>query len=564
MAKQNSLTTRLPQLSCVEILERLVTGVWQQRDTDGDPPTITPESLRKWMPEFPLNLIPQWLKPVDHQASEPEDWVEAAWYHLRNCINQFLLDAPPQDDANRQIRIYEKVPRGSMVKLDASHVIFPDQPGPYNKAVSAMLAVLGAWTDKTVDNKKQDKGATTFDDGIVLIHELWDDVYQRGQGNFTHPLAPIVKQWITETTAKQISKEYDRKHPVAILKHSVGNIREIVPSASNWNDELGEVKGVSAPAPKSDQIEIPGIEIPDSVLPATLPLQAIKIVEGMTTGKRGALAMPVRLFLEAVMALDPKETRADILIRLGDLLHFLNPDGKYNRTNHLPYVLKALHSLYYLRIPYRENPNKPSTEVDWIPIVARTVPNRQSGDDAPILLEVNLPPNARNGRMVEKDILRLLGKQSAARTHAYLTACGLFDTYGTVGQGIIDVTKPVERRNADGNLITPSGTLIFDSKGNPITDPYDPDVVGQLDRIPNEARTKYPILSFDDLIRACFPNGYPKGERAKYLKRALTAWERLHADGIMVIEKHQDGWRIMPSESHIGRYRALKKATQVY
>ena len=530
-------------------------------DTDGEPPAITPEAIKAWMPRFELSAIPEWLNIFanNDQDTEPDEWDKASWYRLHKCRRQHQIDA----QSSTEDKIYAMPTLSDQVLgslLQTTTISNPSdvsiQLGVPDRIASAMFAVLGAWTDQTAPQI-----ITNFDDGVVAVHQLWHEVNQKHQGAFTHPLAPIIRQWLTETTAKHISKEYNRKHPASVLKHPVGNIREIAHTSSSWNDELGEVKGVSAPAPESRQIEIPGIEILDSVLPAMLPLQAIKMVDGMDTNKRGALAMPIRVFLEAVMALDPKETRADILIRLGDLLQFLNPDGKLNRTNHLPYVLKALHSLYYLRIPYRENPDKPSTEVDWIPVLARTVPNLGSGNDAPIILEVKLPPDARSGMMVEKDTLRLLGKQSAARCYAYLTACALFDRYGTVGKGIIDPTKPVERRNADGYLTTKSDDLIFDSKGKPITDPYHPSAIEQLDRIPNDARTHYPILSFNDLLRACFPHGHPNGQRAKYLKRALKAWEQLHTDGIIVIEKHQDGWRIMPSESHVGRYRALKQGT---
>ena len=191
----------------------------------------------------------------------------------------------------------------------------------------------------------------------------------------------------------------------------------------------------------------------------------------------------------------------------------------------MPYVLQGLHNLGWLRIPYRENPDRPSTEVDWIPVQPRTVPNLNSGDDAPIILEVRLSPDATGGMMVEKDILRLAGKHSSAKFNAYLSACWLIDRYGTVPQGIIDPTKPVENRDADGYLLAGDGTRIFDSRGKPITNPYR--AAKQLEREPNPARKKYPILPFNDLTRACFPKGFDHRKRATYKKRALKAWKEL-------------------------------------
>ena len=403
------------------------------------------------------------------------------------------------------------------------------------------------------------KAYADINDRIQKIHEKWETARETDP-KLKHPLAPIVRAWQQNQTVKRITPEYDHKHPAAIIdRASMGSIRDvIVPSTANWREEFSNLKGVSPPAPETKQIEIPGLET-QSYLPAVLPLQAVHIVKGLETTKRGAVAMPIRLFFESIMALEPKETETTIRFKLGDLLRYLNPDSKYHRTRHLPYVLEGLHTLYFLRIPYRENPDKPSTEVDWIPVLPRTVPNPQSGDDASIILELKLPPDARNGMMVEKEIIRLTGKQSSPKMNAYLAACGIFDRFGTTGKGIIDPTRPVEARDADGYLVNAHGQKIYDSRGKPIKNLYHPTAVKELDRIPNDARGNYPILSFDDLTRACFPKGFDSSKRATYRKRALTTWDTLHTEEIIRIEKHQNGWRIMPSESHTGLYRAVQK-----
>ena len=394
---------------------------------------------------------------------------------------------------------------------------------------------------------------------IQSIHERWETERELGLKR-KYPLATIVRAWQQNQTVKPITPEYDHKHPAAIIdRASMGSIRDvIVPSTANWQEQLGNLKGISAPAPETKQIEIPGLET-QSYLPAVLPLQALHMVEGLKTTKRGAVAMPIRLFFESIMALEPKETETTIRFKLGNLLRFLNPNSKYHRTRHLSYVLQGLHSLYFLRIPYRENPDKPSTEVDWIPVLPRTVPNQQSGDDASIILELKLPPDARSGMMVEKDILRLTGKRSSPQFNAYLAACWIFDRFGTMGKGIISTTRPVEMRDADGYLVNAHGQKIYDSRGKPIKNLYHPTAVKELDRILNDARGNYPILSFDDLTRACFPKGFDSSKRATYRKRALDTWDSLHTEGIVRIETHQNGWRIMPSESHTGLYRAVQK-----
>ena len=402
----------------------------------------------------------------------------------------------------------------------------------------------------------QTEGEPTPERAITL-HEKWLQ-WRESEENLQHPLAPIVRAWIQQATAKPITKAYNRKHPVAVIERSrMGSIRDVT-TFSSLAEELGTLRTLSAPAPESQQIEMPGLET-QSILPEVLPLQAVHMRDGIETTKRGAVAMPIRLFFEAIMALDPKETQVDIHFKLGDLLRYLNPDGKYNRTNHLPHVLQGLHSLYFLRIPYRSNPDEPSTEVDWIPVLPRTIPNQNSGDDASIILEVKLPSDARSGMMVEKDILRLTAKKSSAKFNAYLTACWIFDRYGTTPKGIIDPTKPANNRDDEGYLIDPLGNRIFDDHGKPIKDRYHAKNIAAGERVDNEARERYPILSFAELTRACFPKGFDTRHRVNYRKRALKAWDALEADGIIRIEKYQNGWRILPSDSHIGRYRALNK-----
>ena len=419
-----------------------------------------------------------------------------------------------------------------------------------------LLEATAAEAQAIADFILQTEGEPTLERATTL-HKQWKQ-WKESEENLQHPLAPIIRAWIQETTAKQITREYNRKHPAAVIERSrMGSIRDVT-TFSSLTEELDTLMPFSAPAPESRQIEMPGMET-QSILPEVLPLQAVHMRDGIETTKRGAVAMPIRLFFEAMMALDPKETQINIHFKLGDLLRHLNPDGKYNRTNHLPHVLRGLHSLHFLRIPYRSNPDKPSTEVDWIPVLPRTVPNLQSGNDASIILEVKLPPDAKSGMMVEKDILRLTGKQSSAKFNAYLSACWIFDRYGTTPKGIIDPTKPAANRDDEGYLIDPLGNRIFDEHGKPIKSEYHKCAVKTLGRASNPARERYPILSFEDLTRACFPKGFDTKQKRLYKKRALKAWEALETDGILRIEKHIQGWRILPSDSHIGRYRALQK-----
>ena len=536
--------------------------------------------------ELTKDILPQILKDVSSQ-DDPEEFFKILDILLtdqqktavREALDLFIKSesqgdvAPekkltkriPPDDENFHHRLAEHIsPKaiqlivsGKLADNDTLEKILSEVMTDRLAAFTKEIRTLPIETFESVANHLLRVSGEPSAERLEWLHQAWVIALEQDP-QLSHPIVPLVRAWLQTQSAKRITLEYDKKHPGAVLKSPLRNVRNVIISQANGTEKVGQLRGISAPAPESQQIELPGLEM-QSLLPAVLPLENVRIVNGMETTKRGAVAMPIRLFFEAMMALDPKQTQVDIHIKLGALLHFLNPDGKYNRTNHLPYVLQGLHSLYDLRIPYRENPDDPNTEVDWIPVLPRTVPNVNSGDDASIILEVKLPPDARGGMMVEKEILRQTGKQSSAKFNAYLSACWIFDRYGTTPKGIIDPTKPAAQRDTEGYLIDANSKRIFDDHGKPIKNRYHPRNIAAGERVDNEARQQYPILSFEDLTRACFPKGFNTKQKRLYKKRALKAWEALETDGILRIEKYQQGWCILPSDSHIGRYRALQK-----
>ena len=537
------VTTRTPTTahSVSEIIATVSTIEWERVDNDSKPPIPTLEDLQSFARVTPdatnnVSIIttPYTYLLLDNQAPSSQ--------HLAHIFHEIAAFHGHERIVN--INMQEDVD-----SLGITFSVFPLPPDTPSEVKKSLYYLAPQDFDHVARFILRTAGEPT-EQRLQWLHQAYLNAREE-DSSLKHPVALTVRAW---QTAKPLAREYDRAHPVAIIdRASMGRVRDVI-LTSDLAEGIGEISSISAPPPTRDQIEMPGM-IDTSPLPDVLPLQAIKTEFGGDTTKRGAVAMPIRLFFEALMALEPKETQANIRIELGDLLKYLNPEGKYNRTNHLPYVLSGLHNLSWLRIPYREKPDKPSTEVDWIPVLPRAIPKLNSGDDASIILEVKLPPDSTGGMMVEKDILRLTGKHSSAKFNAYLSACWLIDRYGTIPQGIIDPTKPVEHRDADGYLLTGDGTRIFDSRGKPIINLYK--AASQLDREPNPTRERYPILSFDDLTRACFPKGFNLKKKATYRQRALKAWTELEAERIVRIEKHRHGWRIMPSVAHVARYRAV-------
>ena len=399
-------------------------------------------------------------------------------------------------------------------------------------------------------------GATIMASEMECIHYFWLICLHR-KADLKHPLNAIVRawldDWILQQKSKRITRQLDIRRPAAILKHeSMGSIRDLVFS----RDEGGSVSSelIARPAPTEDQLTFWTPDVSESKLPDILPFELYQ--QGLATTKSAAVAMPVRLAFEALMQMEPGAHTERLYWQLGDLIDCLNPDGKFNWTNQLDYILDGLSALYWLRFPYTPTGEG---EVDWIPFLPRTVPNRNSTRDSRIIIEVSLPPDvSARGMMVEKNVVRLLGKKSSARFNAYLSACWLFDQYGTVNGKIIDPTMPKERRNDRGELVDLNDKPILTAQGKPVTNVKSTEAARHLDRIVNPARERYPQLSNDDLIRACYPKGVPREQQREYLRRAKKAWSELESDGFIRIDKVDAGWRIMPSDQHVSLYRALQ------
>ena len=399
-------------------------------------------------------------------------------------------------------------------------------------------------------------GVSTMKRKIETVHRFWR-VCQSHQPEVKHPLSPIIRawleDWICQQDAKLITIEFDKRRTVGILqRESMGSVRDVVVTMNEGGSVSSEL--IAPPAPKEKQLTFWKSDAVDSKLPAILPFELYEV--GAATAKRAAVAMPVRLAFEALLQMEPGVHTERLHWKLGDLIECLNPDGKFHWTNQLGYVLKGLSALYWLRFPYQPHGEG---EVDWIPFLPRAVPNQNSSRESRIIVEVSLPPDiSAGGMMVEKNIVRLLGKKSSARFNAYLTACWIFDRHGTVKGKIIDPTVPVEKRNKQGVLVDKNDVPIYDSQGKPVKNAKSREAAQRLERQINPNRCRYPVLANDDLMRACYPRGVPLKQRREYLRRAKQAWLELESDDFVRIEQSDSGWRILPSDQHVRLYRTVK------
>ena len=386
---------------------------------------------------------------------------------------------------------------------------------------------------------------------VEWIHEAWKRASDT-ERSLRHPLEKIVIAWIEERTAKQITKDYDRKHPAAILKYPMGSsVRDMLPVETS---EIAQLREFATPK-ESEQLRLFESNKSKPILPVIIPLHIAHPTGLKAQTKSGAVSHEIRIFFEALMALEPNQHKADIMFRLGDLITYLYPNGKFNRTNQLPYIINALETLhFYATVPWRDDQGDLRR---WRPVHVKTPIDLSAKNDTPVYMSVDMPPDIKQGMLVEKEVVRKLGKKSSPLFNAYLTAAWLWDTYGTHKGKIADPTRPAANRNDDGAIVDSTGKPIYTERGGKTKNPYSPMVVKQLEREPNpNAINRYPVLSNEELIYACFPNSESQQKR-DLLKRSKAAWTELEKMRVVRIQRLPRGWRILPSEKHIATYRGV-------
>ena len=387
---------------------------------------------------------------------------------------------------------------------------------------------------------------------LLWFHKAWLMAYKLNPQR-PHPLAPIVKEWMIEQTTPLITREYERRRPAGVLAtRSAARIRDVYIESAETQ--------IALKAPPAAQLALPALEI-ESHLPSILPLE---VLEGVPLqSRRGQISMAVRLFFENVMELKPTECKAEFFKYLGDLVEDVTLTKKVKQRD-IDRVVEGIRMLDNIRIPYVDPKGGPGR---YRPVIAWNEPMRGANKDFKIRFSVELPPDDKGGMLVEKAIIRELGKFSAPQFNAYLAACWLFNRYGRNPQGgLIDPTmpNPDSPRNERGALLHPNTlTPICDEKGKIVKEIYHPAAVKVLERVIRAEAKAYPILSDGELTRACYPGlqfeTMPRNKYRSYKHKALQAWNGLEAKGYLRINKYKHGWQILPSDQHLNLHRALRK-----
>lgn len=463
-------------------------------------------------------------------ASEREAWLEKA------LANYKEKEAEHEAKTRKKKELQSKGGKGYATAYNFTNSLYTVQPEHFKPIANHILRTAGEPTDKR----------------LQWLHKAWEKAREKAP-NLPHPLAKIVKEWLAERTIPLITREHAKKRPVGILAtKSAARVRDI-------HVESAETQ-IASEAPPAAQLALPSLEV-ESYLPSILPLEVLKGVP--LQSRRGQISMVVRLFFENVMELKPTEHKGEFFKYLGTLVEDLTLTDKIKQRD-IDRVVEGIRLLDKIRIPYVDPKGGPGR---YRPVIAWNEPMLGANKDFKIRFSVELPPDDRGGMMVEKAIIRELGKLSAAQFNAYLAACWLFNRYGRNPKGgLIDPTmpNPDSPRDERGALLHPETlTPISNERGKIVKDIYHPAAVKVLERVIRAEAKAYPVLTSDELTRACYPSiqfeTMPRYSYRQYKSRALQAWSKLEAKGYIRIRKYEHDWQILPSERHLNLHRALRK-----
>ena len=366
---------------------------------------------------------------------------------------------------------------------------------------------------------------------IAELYEEWRAVPENKRP--PSPLTPIIRAWLNR--AEEVKPERRLR---GILPRDVANRTALLPGFDapvHPPTQPGLVK-TSAPA----MAHLPGL-VPDApALPALLRLY--DRVQGMEKGKKGAVPIPMRLFIEGCLSLptgdrDGRLRQMQFAIReiAGEWLAWdlgsYRPSGASTGA-----ALKA--ALGQLNQLYVDMPNQ-----GWYyPILLEAVQGLNL--DSRVAILSRLPSGSGVGPPIDRQMMRKLGKQSAPAYRAFLYLACEWDRYGGHNGRLVRPTRPEVLRDPAGHVLDATGTVALEKGKRPAISPHHPLAVRTGGRELNPARSRYPEYYGDDLIGLCYHiDGIPKDQRRKYLTRAVKTLEYMQSLGAVSIERQNPGWR---------------------
>ena len=406
---------------------------------------------------------------------------------------------------------------------------------------------------------------------LEWLHKGWL-LAREDNPDLKHPLGPLVKAWLTETTIPKIKPE--RQQNTGIIHDAIRDtfpsprlnmtVMETMPGAP---EQLMLLKNL----PQGElQLELPGFVFPESELVPALPLKAYETVGGKPNQQGGGAPISQRLFCNILLEYAQKQRGLYGTARLNtnyrDVKSWLYPKGTTNPKSVLiPRLYKGMYELHNLRFLWKRRA--------WNIISVDSLPTMEIRPDDPLTFTVRMPDgmNTKNGALIGIEPLRIYGAQSAAKFRAWVRLAYLWDAAKIRSGGSrIYATVPEVLRNADDYLVNAKGEVIltgdlyrtkkgwrYRNGSQPQKAWYHPLAIqtGRPER--NPQANKVPVLSDSDMVKLFYDHRERRDVAFRSaLKEAYKHAKQMHKDGTIVIECDQvnektgvKGWRIL--EPHL-------------
>ena len=294
-----------------------------------------------------------------------------------------------------------------------------------------------------------------------------------------------------------------------------------LPRFSRVSDkEARTLPGFEVGSPPVRDAILPGFDGVASSVPSWL-LSVYDQAGGKTEARGRGAPWPLRLFVGALLSLpiEFRDGRQQLMpLTTRELARWLLPGGWDRRPAAFERLRRALRDLDRLRIPV---PVEGTSGMSLRLVDCVGLPLAYDRGRGPVVLRVSIPAGAARGARVEWERLTQYGAESAPLYRAYLSAVAVLDYSARAGRALTPhVPSPL--RDTHGNPQRRKGGAIVRSK---------------VTMMPNPAGRFVRWLSPDD-VRAMV--GLAADTRTN-VKRARDALEHLEADGVVAIERRQDG-----------------------
>ena len=480
--------------------------------------TITFQPLSEWLSsgECPRSVMEAAAWSILELATNDEDWAN---YTALSKDQQGNPSPKEGGKKNTPRDAHTGIPRGSLLPLEGPETAAEVILDPVNEAAIANFSgIMVSPRGEVLDNEN-----CSIVLSVAEMITLWNSLPIDDRPRDGFPLEILYLAWRdrpklvkpnTRTTGRIIPSKLAQVAPgdrqAGKLFAFAAHVAHAAPESGAPPTQMGFSR-LPQPEASRQQFVLPGFKESTTIGPC-LPLALYDLGDAPSTSRGPAAPLPLRLFVEAVLAvpMDSRDTHNPVAMRitLRQMLEWLYPSARKPRPNeYWPRLMAAFEALESpeARIPWYD----PETGHGGLRRIVNIsdIPRGAAKLDDLVSVIVDLPPGSGNGPQVS-DNLRQWGIKSAAGYRALLN---LAYRWFEPGRTHFPVGKGRRRYWAQAK---------------------DPD--------------KYPSLTDNELIVLCFPTS-SRSARRNLVSDARKVIRQLEQAGeLRVVEAKGSTMKILP------------------